>query len=166
MNLSREEMDLLGKLIGRKAERIIMPTPKDSLTKPVEIVLVLSRNRGVLIDSCYRTQRAVETPEGYPQMRVRMINKIPEYVNGHTIELSEFGGEIIASIEVTSENVLTSTEQATYTKAVHIEFTGQREVTITRETYRTPSLDVYEERREPAFNYEPNASITTTVHSF
>ncbi len=54
MILSAEEMRLLEGLVGRKAEKILVPVPKDSLTKPVETVLVLNKNKGILIDSCYR----------------------------------------------------------------------------------------------------------------
>lgn len=166
MKLSRDELGLLGDLIGRKAERIIYPMPKDSLSKPVEMVLVLSNGSGLLIDSCFRSQNAVETPESYPQMRVRMINTIPDYPNGETIELSQYGGEIIASIEVTTESVLTSTDNACYTKAVHIEFSGEREVTITRETYRTAALDVFEKKPDILIDYEPNANISRSVQTF
>lgn len=166
MRLSRDELDLLGNLIGRKAERILIPMPRESLTKPVETVVVLSKGKGLLIDSCYRSQTPVETPKNYPQMRVRMINTIPDYPNGEVIELSEFGGEIIASVEVTTESVLTSRDSACYTKAVHIEFSGKREVTITRETYRTPSLSIYERPEGVPVDFEPNASVTRTVQTF
>lgn len=166
MQLPSDEVKLLRSLVGRKADRIIVPMPSDSLSKPVEAVIVLSSGKGVLIDSCFRVQRAVETSKQYPQMRVRMIKTIPEYPNGHTIELSQYDGEIITSVEVTSEDVHTPTEIAAYTKAIHIEFSGAREVTITRQTYRTPSLDVFEKRTDPMINYEPNASVTQTVQTF
>ncbi|WP_230225823.1 hypothetical protein [Allobaculum mucilyticum] len=166
MKLSQEEMRLLSDLIGSKAERVIYPIPSSSLSKPVETVLVLAPDKGILIDSCYRSQNSVETPVSYPQMRVRMINTIPEYPNGQAIDLNEFGGEIIASIEVTNESILTATENASYTKAVHIEFSGAREVTITRETYRTPSLEIYEKIPPVLTEYETGAQIIRTVETF
>lgn len=165
MVLSGEEMQLLENLIGKKAEQILIPIPKNSVSKPVETVLVLSKDKGILIDSCYRPQKAIETPDGYPQMRVRLIEEIPEYANGDAIELSNTG-EIVRSIEVTSEHILTPKDTACYTKAVHIEFTGQREITITRETFRNPSLQVYERIPDRPIEPEYNARITQTIQSF
>lgn len=165
MILSGEEMQLLEGLVGRKAEKVLVPIRKDSVSKPVETVLVLNDKQGLLIDSCYRKQKAVETPIGYPQMRVRLIDEIPTYANGDVIELSD-SGEIVRSVHVTSEQVLTSEDTACYTKAVHIEFTGKREVTITRETFRSPSLSIYEDAPAKPLETEHNARITQTVQSF
>lgn len=61
MILSGEEMHLLEGLIGRKAEKVLVPVPRESVSKPVEIVLVLNKNKGVLIDSCYRPQKAIDS---------------------------------------------------------------------------------------------------------
>lgn len=165
MILSGEEMQLLEGLVGRKAEKVLVPIRKDSVSKPVETVLVLNEKQGVLIDSCYRQPKAVETPLGYPQMRIRLIEEIPSYANGDVIELSD-SGEIVRSVHVTSEQVLTDEDTACYTKAVHIEFTGKREVTITRETFRSPSLNIYEDKPERPLEMEHNARITQTVHTF
>lgn len=72
MVLSGEEMQLLENLVGRKAERVIVPVKNDSISKPVETILVLSKDKGIKIDSCFRTQQAIETPEAYPQLRVQL----------------------------------------------------------------------------------------------
>lgn len=165
MILSGEEMHLLEGLIGRKAEKVLVPVPRESVSKPVEIVLVLNKNKGVLIDSCYRPQKAIETPVGYPQMRVRLIDEIPEYANGEVIELSNYG-EIVRSVQVMSEQVLTTQDTACYTKAVHIEFTGQREITVTRETFRSPALNVYEDTPVKLPELEGDAKIVRTIQSF
>lgn len=165
MVLSGEEMQLLEGLVGRKAEKVLVPIRKDSVSKPVETVLVLNNSQGVLIDSCYRKQKAVETPLGYPQMRVRLIEDIPHYANGDVIELSD-SGEIVRAVHVTSEQVLTSEDTACYTKSVHIEFTGKREVTITRETFRSPALSVYEDHPDRPLETEHSARIIQTVQSF
>ncbi len=162
MILSGHEMQLLEGMIGKKAERVLVPLPVDSVSKPVETVVVFSPDSGLLIDSCYRAQKPVETPTHYPQLRVRLIHDIPKYVNGRSIDLSE-QGEIVRSVEVTSEEVLTNEDTASYTKSIRIEFTGAREVTITRETFRTSALAVYE--KEPTWDLEGEAKegITTSV---
>ncbi|MDE5758319.1 MAG: hypothetical protein K2H85_06865 [Allobaculum sp.] len=165
MVLSSEEMGILENLVGRKAEKILVPVPKDSATKPVETVLVLNKNKGVLIDSCYRPQHAIETPHGYPQMRVRVINRIPEYPNGEVIEFSNTG-EIVRAIEVTTEQIVSPKDRVHYAKSVHLKLTGKREVTITRETYRSPVLSIYEDCSSTPLEYEPNAKIIHTVHTF
>lgn len=165
MVLSSEEMGILENLVGRKAEKILVPVPKDSATKPVETVLVLNKNKGVLIDSCYRPQHAIETPHGYPQMRVRLINRIPEYPNGEVIEFSNTG-EIVRAIEVTTEQIVSPKDRVHYAKSVHLKLTGKREVTITRETYRSPVLSIYEDCDSTPLECEPNAKIIHTVHTF
>lgn len=165
MILSVEEMNILAGLVGRKAEKVLVPVPKDSLTKPVETVLVLNKNKGILIDSCYRPQQALETPRGYPQMRVRFINHIPEYPNGEVIEFSK-SGEIVHAIEVTTEQVVSPKDRVHYAKSVHLKLSGQREVTITRETFRSPALSIFEDEPYHPMEYEHNARITQTVHTF
>lgn len=151
MHLSEEEYKLLGDLVGKKATKVLVPLPRSAASKPVETVLVLADDKGVLIDSCFRQQRSSESPQEYPQMRVRMIDEIPEYPNGETIEFDEHGG-IIRSVDVTNEQLLTRKEYACYAKAIHIAFTGRKELTITRETFRSPSLAVYE--KEPDYELE------------
>lgn len=165
MVLSGEEMQLLENLVGRKAERVIVPIKNDSISKPVETILVLSKDKGIKIDSCFRTQQAIETPEAYPQMRVRLINEIPQYANGDEIEFSNTG-EIVRSVKVTSERVNTPNDTASYTKSIHIELTGSRDVTITRESFRSPSLHVYEHEPTTPIEEEKNATITQTVQTF
>lgn len=165
MVLSSEEMGILENLVGRKAEKILVPVPKDSATKPVETVLVLNKNKGVLIDSCYRPQHAIETPHGYPQMRVRLINRIPEYPNGEVIEFSNTG-EIVRAIEVTTEQIVSPKDRVHYAKSVHLKLTGKREVTITRETYRSPVLSIYEDCPSTPLEGESNAKVIHTVHTF
>ncbi|MGM9960169.1 MAG: hypothetical protein ACI32F_02515 [Allobaculum sp.] len=165
MVLSGEEMQLLESLVGRKAERIIVPVKHDSVSKPVETILVLSKDKGIKIDSCYRPQQAIETPQGYPQMRVRLIHEIPQYANGEEIDFSDTG-EIVRSVKVTSERVNTPSDTACYTKAIHIEMTGARDVTITRETFRSPSLRVYEHELDTPLEEESNATITQIVQTF
>lgn len=164
MRLSGEEVHLLEGLIGRKAEKVIVPLPRGSVSKPVETVLVLSKNKGVLIDSCYRAQKAVETPDGYPQMRVRLIDEIPHYANGEAIELSDTG-EIVRSVEITNEQVSTRQDTAYYTKSVRIEFTGQREITITRENFRSPSLHIYDENDPVSETTELSEHVVQSVYS-
>ncbi len=165
MILSAEEMRLLEGLVGRKAEKILVPVPKDSLTKPVETVLVLNKNKGILIDSCYRPQHAIETPQGYPQMRVRLIHHIPQYPNGEVIEFSNTG-EIVRAIEVTTEQITSPKDRVHYAKSVHLKLTGKREVTITRETYRSPALNIYEEAPTFPLESEHNVKVIQTVHTF
>ena len=162
MILSGKEMQLLEGMIGKKAERILVSLPADSAAKPVEIVVVFSRDSGLLIDSCYRAQKPIETPAHYPQLRVRLIQDIPNYINGSSIDLSE-EGEIVRAIEVISEDVQTSEDTASYTKSIRIEFTGAREVTISRETFRSPCLAVYEKEPLRLLDGETTARITSHI---
>ncbi len=209
MILSGKEMQLLEGMIGKKAERILVPLPADSAAKPVEIVVVFSRDSGLLIDSCYRAQKPIETPAHYPQLRVRLIQDIPNYINGSSIDLSSRDsgllidscyraqkpietpahypqlrvrliqdipnyingssidlseeGEIVRAIEVISEDVQTSEDTASYTKSIRIEFTGAREVTISRETFRSPCLAVYEKEPLRLRDGETTARITSHI---
>lgn len=165
MVLSGEEMQLLENLVGRKAERVIVPVKNDSISKPVETILVLSKDKGIKIDSCFRTQQAIETPEAYPQLRVRLIHEIPQYTDGDEIEFSNTG-EIVRSVKVISERVNTPNDTASYTKSIHIELTGARDVTITRETFRSPSLRVYEHEPDSPIEEEKDAIITQFVQTF
>ncbi|MCF0245480.1 MAG: hypothetical protein HUJ55_01500 [Ileibacterium sp.] len=137
------EWGILRDLIGKKAEAVIVPTAANSVSDPVEAILVLSDHKGILFDSCSRKQKPTETMVNYPQMRVRVIDEVPEYKMGQRIELNE-NGEIIKRVEIVNEEVLSPSDFVDYTKAIHIEFSGDRDVTITRETFRNPSLQICE----------------------
>ena len=139
------EWGILRDLIGKKAEALVVPTAPNSVSDPVEAILVLSDHKGVLFDSCSRNQKPTETMVNYPQMRVRIIDEVPEYRMGQRIALNE-QGEIIQRVEIVNEEFVSPNDFVDYTKAIHIEFSGDRDVTITREIFRNPSLQIYEKR--------------------
>lgn len=154
------EWGILHNLIGKKAKKVIIPDPESDGEPPVEAVLVLSDQRGIIVDSCCRDQAPTETVENYPQLRVRMIDEVPEELQGRHINLNEFG-EIIRTVKIVNENIASPSELAKYTKAIHIEFSGDRDVTITRETFRDPSLHVFEKgdwEYEVSHNRDPFSS--------
>lgn len=143
MKIEKQERDILTGLIGKTVRSIVIPTPEDSVMPPVSAILVVPNHPNVLIDSCARLQSPTETGVNYPQMRVRLIDDMPEYANGRTIDLSEYG-EVVCGLQITDEEISSGRDVASYTKALHIDFTGGRDVTITRETFRNPYLQIYE----------------------
>lgn len=153
------EKNILHNLIGRKARAVIIPESEDGIPDPTEAMLVLSDRQAILFDSCAREQAPTETPVDYPQMRVRMIDSVPEHLRGLTIDLDQ-NGEIIRNVAVINEEISSPDDIASYTKAVHIEFSGDRDVTITRETFRNPSLKVFEKGnwKEETETQDPFAS--------
>ena len=143
MIMQKQDWRMLEDLIGRKARKIMVPVRKESVSSPVEAVIALGENDGLLIDSCARIQGPLETPIKYPQLRLRYVSPLPEYPRGETIDLSEHG-EIIRRFQILNEELFTQDEIASFTKAIHIDFSGERDITIARNTFRDPSLNIYE----------------------
>ncbi len=138
------EWGILHNLIGKKAQTVILPE-WDEDENSNQAVLVLSDEQGIVIDSCFREQAPTETIGDYPQLRVRVIDSVPEEMRmkGKKIDLNEYG-EIIRTVKIVNEEVDSPKDIARYTKAIHIEFSGDRDITITRETFRSPLLRVFE----------------------
>lgn len=140
------EWGILHNLIGKKAQTVILPD-WDENEKLNQAVLVLSDDQGIVIDSCCRDHAPTETIGDYPQLRVRVIDAVPDEIRktGKAIDLNEYG-EIIRTVQIVNEEVDSPKDIARYTKAIHIEFSGDRDITITRETFRSPHLQVFENR--------------------
>ncbi|MEY8381185.1 hypothetical protein [Ileibacterium valens] len=138
------EWGILHNLIGKKAQAVILPDWDDNENSN-QAVLVLSDEQGIVIDSCFREHAPTETIGDYPQLRVRVIDSIPDEIKQREkkIDLNEYG-EIIRTVKIVNEEVDSPSDIARYTKAIHIEFSGDRDVTITRETFRSPQLHVFE----------------------
>lgn len=144
MIMQIQDWNLLRDLIGRKARRILVPVQSGSVSSPVEAVIALDDNKGLLIDSCARRQGPLETPVKYPQLRLRYVSPLPEYPRGETIDLSD-SGEIIRRVQILNEEIFTPEDNAAFTKAIHIDFSGNRDITIARNSFREPSLRIFEQ---------------------
>lgn len=158
MIMQTQDWRLLENLIGKKARKIMVPVKRGLVSSPVEAVIALGENDGLLIDSCARRQGPLETPVKYPQLRLRYVSPLPVYPRGETIDLSETG-EIIRRVQILNEELFTPDEIASFTKAIHIDFSGNRDITIARNTFREPSLRIYEQEGDwtQGVAIDPNA---------
>lgn len=143
MKMYKTDANILQSLIGTRVRSILIPTSRDSVSPPVETVIVLNDHEGVLIDSCAREPIGAETDGLYPQLRVRLIHDLPRYPNGRTIELNG-PGEIVRSVELTHEEVRSPFVMTAYTKGIRLAFGREHDITITRQSFRSPSLQVFE----------------------
>lgn len=158
MIMQMQDWRMLEDLIGKKARKIMVPVTRESVSSPVEAVIALGEDDGLLIDSCARRQGPTETPIKYPQLRLRYVSPLPVYPRGETINLSDTG-EIIRRVQILNEELFTQDEIAFFTKAIHIDFSGDRDITIARNTFRDPSLRIYEQEGDwtEGVTIDPNA---------
>lgn len=146
MIMQNREWNILRHLIGKKATKIIVPETADTVN-PVEAIIALDEKTGLVIDSCAQKQAPLETGDKYPQLRLRFVSPLPKYKKEQTIDLSDHG-EIVRRIEILNEEIFSTEERAMFTKAIHIDFTGDREITIARNTFKEPSLKVFEAKND------------------
>lgn len=141
MVLKGYEWGILRDLIGKKAEAIIIPSSPNTVSQPVQVILLMSNQKGIAIDSCFRTQKPTEIHEEYPQLRIRVLNDLPNYWQSQRIELGQ-DGEIVRRVQLVNEEVNGYSGNVEYSRAIHINFTEDKELAVIRDSYHTPGLDL------------------------
>lgn len=148
MLLPGREKRILKDLIGRKIESVLYPDKSASL--PVEVYIVLN-GQVLKVDSCSRQQQPTETAR-YPQLRVSHIRNLPPYIRLKSIPVDN---EIVTSVEVLDEEYQSPKDFVIYTKGIRICCTGNKKISILRNSYREAGLKVslsdllsQEEKRE------------------
>lgn len=133
------EKSVLRDLIGKKAEAVIVPAPASEVTEPANVYLKLSRNSAILLESALRPQSPTETFIHYPQLRLKQQNALPEFKHEQSMQLGR-DGEIVRRIIIVNEDYRKNGKFASFTKAIHFDFSGRKEVTFIRSSIATPGL--------------------------
>jgi hypothetical protein len=149
MKMSYKEDRLLSGLIGKKVQTILVPSPRNSISPPVELAIILGNRSTLVIDSCARKQGPAETGIDYPQLRVREQKTYPHYPNGYEIKLGR-SGQLVVDVKITDENIFSPSDIVHYTKSIYLRFSSGKEITITRPSFRSPSLVIADHESENA----------------